>query len=192
MLKRSKSVPKISDIELLRRVPGAVKTLHEKVSSRVYGDKSLAFFRNVRAFPFVDKPPLMHLHKQKSFELVMQSEPSVRMRKLKDARMFNKPSPDSVRLRLKRSASIHNTTAQSTHRLDKSTEIINQAQNLLIKEQENTETVMKKAQGFCGKVALSLKNINRKLSLAGIPSIGLSNKLSQKKGRLRILSTKNN
>ena len=188
MLKRSKSVPKISDVEVMRRVPGVVKTLHEKVSSRVYGDKSLAFFRNIKAFPFVDKPPLMHLHKQKSFEVIMQSEPSVRMRKIQDARMFNKRSSDSVRL--KHSASNHSTAIQSTHRLDKSTDIINQAQNLIIKEQENTEIVMKKVNDLCGQVALSLKNINRKLSLAGIPSITLTNK-QKKNNRLRILSTKN-
>lgn len=188
MLTRSKSVPKISNFEVLRKVPAVVQSLHERISSRLYGDRSIPFFRGVKVFRFVDNPPPMHLHTNKSFEQVTQSVPSARVKKLQEARMFNKRSSDPVRL--KSSASIHNTSTHSISRLDKSTEILSQMQNFIAKEQENTEAITRRSQNFSKQISQNLKGINRKLSLIGIPTIATSNSIN-KMSRIRVLSNNN-
>ncbi len=185
MKTRSKSVPKISNFEILRKAPPALQLFQDKISSRVYGEKPVFPKLNLL---LVDKPPLMHLHKQRSFDQITQSSPITRVKKLQEARFYRK---ENDTFRIKTNQSIQSGVSNLS-RLDKSNEIVNHAQQLLFKEQENKEEISKANHIYSGKVIESLRGINRKLSLAGIPKLTLIKKHRKRSKNLsRILSVKN-
>jgi hypothetical protein len=151
----------------------------------VYGER--ASFPKL-SLHFVDKPPLLHLHKQKSFDLFTQSSPTTRVKKLQEARLFRKEN-DFIRIRNNQSIQ---SAISNVSRLDKSNDIVNHAQQLILKEQENKQEILKASQKYSGKVIESLRGINRKLSLAGIPRITIIKKHKKRaKNNSIILSVKN-
>ena len=185
MQTRSKSVPKISNIEYIRKAPPAVQSLPDRISSRVYGDKPK--LPKLNLFAILDKPPLAHLHKQKSFDQITQSSPTSRVKMLQKARLYRKEN-DSMRIRS--SQSIQSSGIHSVSRIDRSTEILSQAQMLVLKEQGNKEEIFKANKEFSGKIIESIKGINRKLSFAGIPGIKIIKKL-KRKNKTKVLGVKN-
>ena len=189
MKTRSKSVPRIANKEILFANLGKAQGMHERISSRVYGEKYTREHTKLQVIHMFDikneKPPLAHSHKEKSYEKLAQSSPNTRVKKLKEARFFQskkfleeQPSKQSI----------FTTKDVSLTRQEKSYELFRQASRLVLKEKENTNNIARKSKDYSGVIKLKIQTINKEIKRIedqGYPFIPIVNKCTM--NRLRKL-----
>jgi hypothetical protein len=189
---RSKSVPKIVNRDLVSANPSKLQELHVRVSGKVYGEKFCRVGSNLhlpKVFSMLnEKPPVIHTHTVKSYEKLSQSSPSTRIKKLKEARMFNNHKV----LGLNSKYSALTSKEVSLSRQERSHELITQASQLLLKEKENTNNIVKASKDFSGFIRYRIKNINKKFEKIGLSDLkiieDISNKYTYKKRFSKVLT----
>ena len=159
MKTRSSSVPKILCIGMFFLPQGKITELHDKVSSRVYGEKytransKKSLFFNLDSQK--DRPHISHERKQKSFEKHAQSSPNSRIKKIQEVRI--RQSKDIFKHNNSRQ-SIVSSNEKSLARQERSHELLERASLLLKKEKENTTNIARRTRDISGKIKIKFKS----------------------------------
>lgn len=170
MKMRSKSLAKIPSFDIVPRSLYSIKSIHEKETSRVYGEKGSWMMRKPSCICIVpsdcEKLPDMYKRNDKSFDKISQSSPATRIQKLKEARFFR-----HRRCYLKRNSKLSiDSNCQnldidekeiSSLRRQKSFDIVRQVSQAVIKEKENGYNLKKLSQDFSDIVQLKTKAIRK-------------------------------
>lgn len=155
MSSRSKSVAKLTFFDLLPKKLSNLNSIHEKFSSRLYGNKILQplhqFSHTTALIIENDRPPAIYLHTEKSFDKKSQSSPAKRMQKLKEARLF-RPRKSILLDNKKFMTSSYNEI--SDIKREKTFDVVSQVSQTVFKEKENEneEFLMKTTKDFSKKI----------------------------------------
>jgi hypothetical protein len=162
MKTRSKSVPKLTPPDLPPKPPKKTPSLHERISSRVFGDKCFKLNSKLQFVPITesmpDNPPLIHMHKQKSFDKLAQSSPSTRVKMLKEARLFHSSKKIEV-ISCRPSVS---TKESLLNRMDKKNDQNGENPFFAMKEKENNTN--SRFRNHLGRFKLKINKIKRNIS----------------------------
>ncbi|OMJ85952.1 hypothetical protein SteCoe_12656 [Stentor coeruleus] len=172
MKTRSKSLAKIPSFDIAPRSMYSIKSIHEKESNRVYGDKGI-WMMMMRKPSYIcvvpndyDKLPDMYKRNDKSFDKISQSSPAKRIQKLKEARLFRYRRTylkGNSKLSIGSNCQDVDVTENevSSLRRQKSIEIVRQVSEAVIKEKENEINLKKLSQDFSDIIQLKTKAIRR-------------------------------
>lgn len=184
-MRRSCSVSKVSDGELSKRYPKTFQPIMDKKTGRLYRQRSSFVGNKVMFLPLVEKPQIVHHHKEKSFEN-FKSSPTSRRKVLKDSSIF------SYHKRTNTGRLIRSSTDKSLHRQEKSNEILIQACKVQALEKENNSEIKKANLDYHQIIRNQLKGINKSLMHNGIPSIQLTKKIFSRRKQFQKLTLNRN
>lgn len=161
---RTKSLAKIVILDSMPKNLHKIYSIHKKVSSRVYGDKALctahdSLYTSALIYEY-NKPPPIHMHKDKRFIKSSQSSPAKRMQKLKEARLFkNNNMFRSVNSKI----TIGSHIDQANTKNDKPFGMGRQSSQAIFIEKENEKHLRKLSQDFLTKIQLRTKTIKKQI-----------------------------
>ncbi|OMJ71577.1 hypothetical protein SteCoe_30170 [Stentor coeruleus] len=161
---KSKSLAKIVILDSMPKNLHNIYSIHKKVSSRVYGDKALntvrdSLYTSALIYEY-NKPPPIHMHKDKRFIKTSQSSPAKRMQKLKEARLFKN---NCIFRSVNSKITIGSHIDQINTIKHKPFGIGRQSSQAIFIEKENEKHLRQLSQDFLTKIQLNTKTIKKQI-----------------------------
>ncbi|OMJ95601.1 hypothetical protein SteCoe_1028 [Stentor coeruleus] len=161
---KSKSSAKIVILDSMPKNLKKIYNIHKKVSSRVYGDKALStihdsLYTSALIYEY-NKPPPIHMHKDKRFVKSSQSSPAKRMQKLKEARLFKN---NSLFRSVNSKITIESHIDTNSIKINKLFGMGRQSSQDIFIEKENGKHLRKLSRDFLTKIQLNTKAIKNQI-----------------------------